>query len=281
MIIGISGKIGSGKDTVGNIIKLLTDDTLSYKEVIEIATGQLEITHSYSDFIVKKFADTLKDIVCLLIGCTREQLEDRDFKEKELGEEWIRYGYADGFIFKDGEAKVMNNVTCTKEKYEYERRINWQTAYKTALTPRLILQLLGTNCGRDIIHNNIWVNSLFSNYKHIPTGSIGNRQPDDIDDIPYNFPNWIITDMRFPNEMKAIEDKGGITIRINRQIPNLTMNTLEKAVGDIMYRDGNEHPSETALDNASFKYIINNDGSIEKLVEKVRDILIKEHIING
>jgi hypothetical protein len=29
-------------------------------------------------------------------------------------------------------------------------------------------------------------------------------------------PNWIITDMRFPNEMEAIVEKGGITINIVR-----------------------------------------------------------------
>jgi DNA-directed RNA polymerase subunit L len=39
------------------------------------------------------------------------------------------------------------------------------------------------------------------------------------------------------------------------------------------------HPSETALDNANFDYVINNNGTIEELVEKVRDILVKEKII--
>ena len=32
------------------------------------------------------------------------------------------------------------------------------------LTPRKLLQLLGTDCGRDIIHPNIWVNALFADY---------------------------------------------------------------------------------------------------------------------
>ena len=45
----------------------------------------------FSNYQIKKFADKLKDIACLLIGCTREQLEDREFKEKELGEEWVAY----------------------------------------------------------------------------------------------------------------------------------------------------------------------------------------------
>ena len=32
------------------------------------------------------------------------------------------------------------------------------------------------------------------------------------------YPNWIITDCRFPNEAKAIKDRDGISIRVNRII---------------------------------------------------------------
>ena len=34
-----------------------------------------------------------------------------------------------------------------------------------------------------------------------------------------------------------------------------------------------EHPSETALDNAEFDYVINNNGFIEDLIESVKTIL--------
>ena len=39
------------------------------------------------------------------------------------------------------------------------------------------------------------------------------------------------------------------------------------------------HPSETALDNHPFDYTIDNNGTIEELIEKVREILIKEKLI--
>ena len=89
MLIGISGKIGSGKDTIGKIIQYLiclelntlAPHQFSFKDFVK-STASNEIQ---SGFKIKKFADKLKDIVCLLIGCTREQLEDREFKEKELG----------------------------------------------------------------------------------------------------------------------------------------------------------------------------------------------------
>ena len=40
-----------------------------------------------------------------------------------------------------------------------------------------------------------------------------------------------------------------------------------------------EHISETALDNAEFDYVIDNNGTIEELIKQVKKILIKEKII--
>lgn len=39
------------------------------------------------------------------------------------------------------------------------------------------------------------------------------------------------------------------------------------------------HESETALDDATFDYTIDNNGTIEELIEKVREILIKDKLI--
>lgn len=263
MIISISGKIGSGKDLTGKIIQTLIDSPhLTNKGVKTF----LDRPVNGCKFEIKKWADSLKDIVCILIGCTREQLENREFKEIELGEEWIRYGYADGFIqgSKAG-STIMNNRTCTKEKYELEARTNWQTAYKAPLTPRLILQLLGTQCGRDIIHNNIWVNSLMSKYTtkkySIGIDKVGQQT------IVDRYPNWIITDTRFPNELEAVKDRKGITIKLNRG----TMSMVELA---------DQHESERALDDATFDYLIENNSTIDYLIDTIRILLQREKIIN-
>ena len=139
MILSISGKIGSGKDTVGNILQILIDmPHFSNKAVIEYLDKK-DINYSYEN---KKFADKLKDIVCLLIGCTKEQLEDRDFKETSLGEEWTRYSVANGFWShsdNNPSQKRMDSKQCSKAEYENEVKVNWQTAYKTVYTPRLLL----------------------------------------------------------------------------------------------------------------------------------------------
>ena len=73
--------------------------------------------------------------------------------------------------------------------------------------------------------------------------------------------------MRFPNEMEAIVERKGITIRVVRD--NGT-----RALSDM-----NNHPSETSLDDTEFDHEIINNGSIDDLIEKVKQILITEKII--
>lgn len=319
MIVAISGKIGRGKDTVGSIIQYLTStETGTFQASQQAQKKYGNLYPHYSNWRIHKFADALKDIVCILTGCTREQLEDSAFKDSKLGDEWIRYDYADGFIKKyigDGEmgTPIMNNKQCDKERYEIELKTNWQTAYKQHLTYRELLQYLGTDLLRNQLHENIWINALFSKYKLIPDSSIKigylNRSDDlvktkeELLDIMkpsfHNYPNWIITDCRFPNEAKAVKDRGGIVIRVNRPkfiIGKVYDGRVYSGIRNDNDGKGNyhfftdtipttmkqyftEHPSEISLDNYNFDYIINNNGTIEELITTIKEILIKEKII--
>jgi hypothetical protein len=244
-LIGVSGKMGAGKDLVGEIIQYLTDDYalkdgLTFYENEEIkGRGMDSFQFHASDFEIKKFADILKDIVCMLINCTREQLEDREFKEKELGEEWqISQEYMESGI-------------------GVFEQINWVNRLKNPLTPRLLMQLLGTDAGRKILHPNIWVNALFSKFTPLNpelAQSMGNV----LDYTKCTFPSWVITDVRFPNEVESIQSRGGIVIRINR--------------GKQITKP--QHLSETALDDyGNFDYVIDNNGTIETLINKIRTVL--------
>lgn len=117
------------------------------------------------------------------------------------------------------------------------------------MTVRDFLQKLGTDGLRDGLHSNTWVNALMSDYKYAPDG------------VP--LAKWIVTDTRFPNEARAIKDKGGIVIRIDR--PG--------------YKPINNHPSEVALDNWNFDYKIGNTNGLEGLILSVSDVLKKENLI--
>ena len=189
MLIGISGKKNSGKDTVAELVK---------KHALK------------SEWEIKRFADPLKDMVCLLLGCTREQLEDREYKEALLGEPW---------------------------DYWFEQNVGpfGNTTFYGSLTPREIMQKMGTEVGRSI-HENAWVNALFNKYTN---------------------QWWIIPDTRFPNEAEAIKNRGGKLIRVNRN---------QFVIVDT-------HPSETSLDDyTDWDFVIDNNGTMEELEEKVIEI---------
>lgn len=203
-LIGIIGCINSGKDTVGNII--------------------LENVNNTCEWEIKKFADKLKDIVCILLNCTREDLENRVFKETELSEDWWYY-------------KLPNDQLIS---YLDENQPNFITKYELIkLSPRKLLQLLGTDCGRNIIHPDIWVSSLFSEY-------YGKQS------------NWIITDVRFPNEALKIKKKGGILIKMLRNIDNPLL-----------------HESEIHIPTLYSDYIIDNRQlSVKELKSTVCDLIL-------
>jgi len=213
MIIGISGRIGSGKDETGRIIQELTKNKVHHR------------------WEIKKFATKLKQIVSILTGIPVEELEKHHIKDSFLPSEW-------------------------------------QTEHKT-YTYREFLQKIGTEAFRDIIHENTWVNALFSEYRRMDLWEnndtivndydyrmsvLGKLEMEEYKKLPES--EWIITDVRFPNEVNRIKYFNGVIIRINR--PGIILN---------------DHPSETLLDDYSFDYVIDNDEGKDKLITNVANML--------
>jgi hypothetical protein len=217
MIIGISGYSGSGKDTVGTIIQYLNCE--SPQSSIE------QICANYSEY--EYWLDE------------QSGWEIRKFagKLKDIAEHLTGI---DIEKFEDQEFKKT------------ELGPEW-AIHGMPMTVRDFLQKLGTDAMRMGLHENVWVNALMADYK--PEESWLNTSLGEKPDVVY--PNWIITDVRFPNEAKAIKDKGGIIIRIDR--PGVT--------------PINNHPSETGLDGWNFDYKIANISDIFALKQTVEQIL--------
>ncbi len=188
MIIAISGKIGSGKSTVGDIFER-------------------------EGFVLDSFAKSVKDICCILFGYDRDTIEGSTLNSR---------------IWRESIDKKHTNLL------------------KRDFTPRDAMVLVGTEFGRNMVHPNIWVNTLFNRYDKNT--------------------NLLITDLRFPNEYEEIKKRGGIVIRINRSNEN-----------------SSNHISECALDNHNFDYVINNDGTLYDLEISVLNIIneIKKNNINN
>lgn len=278
MIIGISGKKNSGKDTVGEIIQYLliknilkqrrekSPNVLDILEMVPFRDYDKRGLSKAVNFEIKSFSKKIKEVVCLLTGCTMLQLEDRDFKESEIGEDWVIWKHIDTDLLT---TTIFNTE---KEAWDYAEQTNsfQPIVEEEKLTYRKLFTLIGTDCGRIIVHPNIWINALMSNYK--PTHKIGLENPNWEEG---QLPNWIITDVRFLNELEATKKHKGFNIRVNRPF-NYNTSNIQQAADQML---GKEHISETELDNVKLDYTISNNGSIDNLVEKVKKILIKENVI--
>lgn len=99
---------------------------------------------------------------------------------------------------------------------------------------RQFLQRLGTDAGRNVLGEDVWVRAAIE--RMIDQGG-----------------DYVIPDVRFPNEAEAILDEGGALLRIVR--PG--------------YGPANDHESETALDHYFQHAFIINNGTISDLHDKV------------
>ena len=113
----------------------------------------------------------------------------------------------------------------------------WDGAKRDFPDVRRLMQRFGTEAGRDLHGADVWVDALFR------TVTPGERV--------------VIADVRFPNEYKAIRDRGGLIVRIVR--PGI------EAV--------NDHVSEHAIDGFVPDAIINNDGTVAELHAKIREVV--------
>ncbi|WP_263729988.1 hypothetical protein [Cellulomonas sp. SG140] len=108
--------------------------------------------------------------------------------------------------------------------------VGWDGA-KQLHDVRSLLQRLGTEAGRKVMGESIWVDTAMRRAAEI--------------DGPV-----VITDMRFPNEKRAVEFAGGWSVRIER--PGLA-------------QDPDAHASETALDAEVFDFQVVNGGTVADL----------------
>ena len=126
----------------------------------------------------------------------------------------------------------------------------WTEQLEMPVSPRLALQVIGTEVFRGKYHNNIWVASLLRR--------VGDRKV-------------VVSDVRFPNEIKLIQEYGGKVIWVKRDMPEWANTGMEASIGDenavmTMQKLG-IHSSEWAWTGSQFDYTINNDKGLQELEE--------------
>lgn len=121
-------------------------------------------------------------------------------------------------------------------------------------TPRVALQILGTDILRNHFHADIWVLSMEARIKDAKQ-------------------NVVITDVRFPNEVRIIRELGGKIVRIKRgDDPEwFSLAASDHESMPVIYP--NVHASEYSWAGTTPDYLIDNKGTIGDLREIVNDLL--------
>ena len=156
----------------------------------------------------------------------------------------------------------------TKQAREWREQVDpWWAARLNMpnLTPRWVLQYWGTEVCRKAFHDDIWIASL-ENKLRLATDNV------------------VISDCRFPNEIKSIKEAGGIVIRVKRgddpawYNDACDVNAGEKCSNYDVAKSRldalNIHASETAWCGTKFDAVITNDTTIDELYAKVKDLVL-------
>tara|TARA_Y100000114_G_scaffold141637_1_gene147545 strand:- start:2184 stop:2807 length:624 start_codon:yes stop_codon:yes gene_type:complete len=132
----------------------------------------------------------------------------------------------------------------------------WSDKFGKPVTPRWVLQHFGTEVMRGNMYDGIWVDSCLGRYKG---------------------KNTVISDTRFPNEVKQIRLNGGTIIRVKRnEDPEWFINYVE---GNIEPKG--IHSSEYAWAKEEFDFVIENNGNKETLYAKIDELIISNKIANS
>jgi hypothetical protein len=171
-------------------------------------------------FMKLSFASATKDVLHCIFGWNRQLLEGDTQKSREFREtvdEW------------------------------WSNRLGIPN-----LTPRKMMQMIGTEIFRNHFHDEIWI-------------SIVEKQ------IIDNLNEYIvISDCRFPNEIEMIKRHGGILIHVYKDLPEWFYRYKK---GEEVEEVKNIHPSETSWIKSNFDIEISNNGTIFQLECVLDDLL--------
>lgn len=154
----------------------------------------------------------------------------------------------------------------TVESREYRETPDMFWSRKTGIpnfTPRLALQLLGTDVMRNHFHTDVWLHSL--EYRICARGSTASYT--------------VISDARFRNELELIHQMGGCVLWVQRgELPEWhdvavsanSGNVISKKIMNTKYCD--VHASEWNWAGYQADYVIHNNGTLDDLYSQVDSV---------
>lgn len=175
----------------------------------------------------------------ILIGLTGFARSGKSTAASHLASEHSFETYAFMTPLKEGIAAMFNLSIEDIEGPGKEQPIGW-----LGRSPRQLMQLLGTEWGRDMISASIWLDLAEQNL-----GNLAELYPE--------APGFVISDVRFENEADFVRQRGGLIIHLKRADAP----------------DVNPHASELGVAIQPSDLLINNDFDLASLFEELDRIV--------
>ena len=154
----------------------------------------------------------------MLIGIGGKIGAGKDFTAKYLCENLTEYNFKTrSFAYKVKQIAALLSGMSMDDALSHDGKNKMVEHFN--MTLGRMQQVIGTDLFRDHFDVDTWVKALFADYRE---GM-----------------DWIVTDVRFPNEAEQIRMMGGILIRLDGDPAGIR----EKSTRDM------SHPSETSLDD--------------------------------
>lgn len=162
----------------------------------------------------------------------------------------------------------------TKESRAWREQVDpwWASRLNMPhLTPRHVLQVWGTEVARRSFHDDIWIAALENKLR---------KTTDDV----------VISDCRFPNEIKSIRRAGGIVIRVVRgpepewfsiaeTVNRGPVRNTDWALSKNRLEKYHVHASETAWIGTKFDAVIdNNADGLDNLYSQIKDLVLAHQV---
>lgn len=181
------------------------------------------------------------------------------------GKDTLAYALEEGFQFCKMALADPIKEACASW-FDWDRQTLWGASHLRNkpdprygdLTPRRALQFVGTEIGRNL-YPNVWVDCVMRRAEKALREHGYNLLEDEEDGPPRYYERGavgvVISDVRFRNEIDAIQKAGGWVVRIKRE-------------GAGLAGSGALHPSEAEqakISDDDFDFVVENDGTVEDL----------------
>ena len=175
----------------------------------------------------------------LLIGLAGKARTGKDTAARYLAAHLSLISYAFADPLKQALADMFHLTVAQLEGAEKEQPLPW-----LGKAPRELMQLLGTEWGRDLVHPQLWLLLAEQNLHRLAEHNQAMQ-------------GVVIRDVRFNNEADWVRSKGGVILHITRaDAAAVTM-----------------HPSESGVTHRPGDLSLANDGTLYQLYDELESLI--------